>query len=360
MLGGSERPVKDITICPKEQMKEAGMMNRLLARSLLGLTILVLDALPLARDGTGSEIARATHDGNIHQVSIDVGPPGATQGVTDNGLPAVVDRDGDGINDAEGYDTPDAGDAPGICGNGIDDDLADSDADTTPDAPDGSIDDGCQVPLSALETCIEIIDDGVLNADEDTQVTGQDRASIDITLGDQPGPGGGVPPARLMSAWQYALQWDVDVLDVDVQNANFLILTSGGGQPFTLVVPTLPVTASPFVNAVGDAGPKESAGGLLARISIEGNAAGLATLSFGAGGTSVQDQNNIPIPINTLNTAQVAVSSDTDGNTTIDPAETFGCPEPADLEVASVTTTAPPSGTVGAPFNVDLSAAVIK
>ena len=335
-------------------------MTRWLARSSLGLIILVLAALPFALDGRGSEVARATHDGNIHQVSIDVGSPGVTQGVTDNGLPAVVDRDGDGINDAEGYDTPDAGDAPGICGNGIDDDLADSDADTTPDAPDGSIDDGCQVPLSALETCIEIIDDGVLNADEDTQVTGQDRASIDITLGDQPGPGGGVPPARQMSAWQYTLQWDVDVLDVDVQNPNFLILAAGGGQPFTLVVPSVPVTASPFVQAVNDAGPKESGGGVLARLSIEGNAAGLATLSFNAGGTLVQDAVNVGIPINTLNTAQVAVSKDVDGDTTIGniAGESFGCPEPADVELVSVTTTAPAGATAGAAFNVDVDADV--
>src|SRR3972149_8958182 len=160
---------------PTKRYKEAATMTRWLARSSLGLIILVLAALPCRRGGGGPGVPRATHDGNIHQVSIDVGSPGVTQGVTDNGLPAVVDRDGDGINDAEGYDTPDAGDRPGICGNGIDDDLADSDADTVPDAPDGSIDDGCTVALTVRETCLEIIDDGILNADEDSLVTGQDR-----------------------------------------------------------------------------------------------------------------------------------------------------------------------------------------
>src|SRR3972149_3114583 len=252
---------------PTKRYKEAATMTRWLARSSLGLIILVLAALPFALDGRGSEVARATHDGTIHQVSSGVGSPGVTQGVTDNGLPAVVDRDGDGINDAEGYDTPDAGDAPGIGGNGNDDDQADSDADTPPDAPDGSIDDGCQVPLSALETCIEIIDDGVLNADEDTQVTGQDRASIDITLGDQPGPGGGVPPARLMSSWQYTLQWDVDVLDVDLHNLNFLILAAGGAQPFISTTEATPDFTSPFVAGILDAGPKEGGAGVLARLS---------------------------------------------------------------------------------------------
>lgn len=153
------------------------------------LVLLLLATIAWQQQGT-----QATHDGSgahIDQMSIDVGPHGVAQGVTDNGWPAVGDRDGDAVADAEGYDTPDPGDAPGICGNGLDDDLGDSDGDTTPDAPDGVADDGCVVPLSPRETCIEIIDDGILNADEDSLVAGQDRAVIDITVGAQPGPGGG-------------------------------------------------------------------------------------------------------------------------------------------------------------------------
>jgi hypothetical protein len=100
----------------------------------------------------------------------------------------------------------------------------------------------------------------------------RDRAVIDVTVGAQPGPGGGVPASRPMSAWQYTLAWQVDVLDVDVHSLNFLILAGGGAQPFSAIVQALPVTASPFVAASNDAGPKESGPGVLARITIEGNA----------------------------------------------------------------------------------------
>jgi hypothetical protein len=96
----------------------------------------------------------ATHDGtggHIDQMSIDVGPHGVAQGVTANGQPAVGDRDGDGVVDAEGYDTPDSGDSPGVCGNGLDDDLRRLRfGDTVADAPDGVADDGCcRCPQSA-------------------------------------------------------------------------------------------------------------------------------------------------------------------------------------------------------------------
>ena len=192
----------------------------------LGVSMLLVAGL-LFHSGVS---VNANHDGlgdHADQVSIDMGPTGVNQGILANGRPAVGDRNADGLMDAEGYDTPDPGDAPGVCGNGIDDDLSDSDADTVPDLADNSIDDGCQVTLTAREPCINMIDDGVLNGDEDTLVTGQDRASIDLTVGQQPGPGGGVPVSRLMSSWQYTLNWDVDVMDIDIQSANFLILAAG-------------------------------------------------------------------------------------------------------------------------------------
>ena len=296
---------------------------------------------------------------SIDQISIDVGPAGVAQGVTANGVPATADRDGDGVPDSEGYDTPDAGDAPGVCGNGLDDDLADSDGDTTPDAPDGVIDDGCQVTLSPLESCIEIVDDDTLNADEDAQVGGQDRASIDITVGAQPGPGGGIPATRLLSAWQYGLDWNVDVLDVDVQNGNFLILTAGGGQPFTVVTPSLPVTASPYGPAVSDAGPADAGAGVLSRVSIEGNAPGLANLSINRTNTAIQDQDNVSIPVDVVNGALVAVSKDLNGDTDLlDTGERFTCPEQADLEVTSIALTAPEGATAGIPFEVSVDATV--
>lgn len=253
-------------------------------RTLIFVLLLALSALllisVLARPAPQS--ARATHDpgggSHIDQISIDMGPPGVATGVTSNGLPAVGDRNGDGVLDAEGYDTPDVGDAAGICGNGLDDDLADSDADTVPDLADGSADDGCVLALSSNEICVEIVDNDALDADEDTLVSGtQDRASIDITIGS--GAGGGVPADRLFSAWQYQLNWDADVLDVDANNTSFLILASGGAAPFIVVAPAFPVGTSPFVTAVADAGPLDMGPGVLSRVTIEGNAAGLSVLT---------------------------------------------------------------------------------
>jgi hypothetical protein len=134
-----------------------------------------------------------------------------------NGRPTTGDRDGDTVADANGYDTPDPGDTPGICGNGLDDDQGDTDGDTVPDGPlDGVADDGCQMPLTPVETCINIIDDGVKNADEDAVVAGQDRAMIDVTVGLAVALSG-IPGSRPMSAWQYSLNWDVDVLDIRLQ-----------------------------------------------------------------------------------------------------------------------------------------------
>ena len=304
------------------------------------LVLLLLVVIAWQRQGT-----HATHDGtggHIDQISIDVGPPGVAQGVTANGLPATGDRDGDAVVDAEGYDTPDAGDTRGVCGNGIDDDLADSDGDTTADAPDGVADDGCPLLLSPLETCSEIIDNDVLDADEDSLVVGQDRAVIDVTVGAQPGPGGGIPATRLLSAWQYGLDWNVDVLDVDIHNVSFLILASGGAQPFSAIVQALPVTASPFVAASSDAGSKESGPGVLARITIEGNAAGVTDLSFVPDGMAIQDEMNKSIPIDILNGARVAVSKDGPDEGAVigdSSGEAFDCSSPLSTPPPSPTAT---------------------
>src|SRR3972149_1151308 len=218
----------------------------------LGVSMLLVAGL-LFQSGVR---VNANHDGRgapADQVSIDMGPTGVNQGVIANGRPAAGDRNssggpGDGLADAEGYNTPDAGDVPGICGNGIDDDRSDVDGDTLAaedpvdgidndndgatdednGAPDNQPDDGCQVTLTARETCINMIDDGVLNGDEDsianTPQVGQDRASIDITIGQQPGPGGGVSGSRLMTAWHYTMNRSNDVIDVDLHANAFLIL----------------------------------------------------------------------------------------------------------------------------------------
>ena len=110
---------------------------------------LLIALLALAVLGWQGQAAQANHTisggsplAHIDQISIDLGPAGTNAGVTGNGLPAVGDRNGDGLVDAEGAPDPASGGVPGgICGNDIDDD---------PDVSavlDGVADDGCQVTL---------------------------------------------------------------------------------------------------------------------------------------------------------------------------------------------------------------------
>src|SRR3989304_2811157 len=126
-------------------------MRRTSRLSLALGTLAAIGLLAVLIMGWQSQPAQAVHTvsggaplAHIDQISIDMGPPGSQTATGDvlNGRPAVVDRNADGIPDAEGYDTPDPGDSPGICGNGVDDDLADSDADTAPHPADGTADDG--------------------------------------------------------------------------------------------------------------------------------------------------------------------------------------------------------------------------
>jgi len=293
------------------------------------------------------QTADATHTNSggaplahIDQISIDLGPAGTNVGVEGNGKPAVGDRNFDGIPDTEGYDTSWPGDTPGTCGNGIDDDQADPNGDTIPGPGgfDGIADDGCQVTLTPLEFCAEIIDDGILNADEDFI----DTLSVDVTVGVQPGvsPGspGGIPPHSgsngEMTAWQYYLNWAPELLRVNApQLLNFLINTDGSGQPFTNASQTLPRTTSPWIAAVADAGPTDDGSGVLNRIRVEGDTAGIATLSIS--GDAILESSGGVYTIDLFNGAQIAVSKDgPDAGTTIGDAvgEAFQCPAPFDAD----------------------------
>jgi hypothetical protein len=302
--------------------------------------LFVLAAALLLLGATLRQDASANHDergGHIDQVSIDMGPPGVAVDVAGNGKPAVGDRDGNSVPDAEGARDLVNG-VVGTCGNNIDDDQGDWDGDTvianTPvsfSEIDNVADDGCQVTLTPLEQCAEIIDDDVLNADEDFLVAGQDRLSIDITVGAQPGPGGGIPADRLLQNWKMFFRWDADVIDVDLFNRNFLLLASGGGSPFGGDggdVADLPETTSPLFATGFDNGPKEAGPGILARLTIEGNAAGMANLVISP---SIDDAANIFITIDTILSARVAVSKDVDGDTVISGPgrEVFRCCAPA-------------------------------
>ncbi len=297
------------------------------------LRVLAIGLVALVAVAWQGQNSRAFHDprgGHIDFASIDMGPPGVAVDVEGNGRPAVGDRNDDGIPDAEGYDTPDPyrPDVPGICGNGLDDDAGVFSS-GNPRPPDGVADDGCVVPLTPLEQCAEIIDDGVLNADEDLLVGGQDMAAIDITVGAQPGPGGGIPPDRPIKAWRYIFRWDADVIDVHFHSAHFLILSAGAGQPFAALTSFLPDFYSTFYAEVIDGGgPPESGPGVIARLIVEGNAAGMANLVLT--GAAFEDYKSEFITMDKINTARVAVSKDVNGDTVIaGPDEVFTCATPA-------------------------------
>src|SRR3990172_3809651 len=269
-----------------------------------------------------SQPAQATHTvsggsplAHIDQISIDLGPAGTNVGVEGNGKPAVGDRDGDGVVDAEGARDPASDPVPvGVCGNGIDDDPGDTTGDTIPDPDgfDGVADDGCQVTLTPLEICAEIIDDGILNADEDFV----DTLSVDVTVGSQPGTGpgspGGIPPVGInggLEAWQYDLIWSPELLRINApQQLAFLLHVDGAANPFTDASAGLPDVSSPWTAAVSDAGWRDDGSGVVNRIRIEGDTAGVATLSINV--DSLLDTNSINYTIGTNNGAQMAVSKD--------------------------------------------------
>lgn len=269
--------------------------------------------------------SRASHStATVDQMSIDMSPDG-------NGIPAVGDRNKDGLPDAEGFDTSSPGDTAGVCGNGLDDDLGDSNGDTVPDSPDGAADDGCVVTLTALERCLEIIVDGIINADEDVS----DGAFIDVTLGAQPGPAGGIPAGRPMSAFQYNLDWipvagAADIMDVTGASPFFLIASRSTAQPFIEIIghpvagggfqPGLPVTQAPLGHAVAHgAVPPEAVGpGVLTRLTIEGHDAGLSQIVLADDVILIFDDQNEQIPLDAINNAFLAVSKDLDGDTTVE------------------------------------------
>lgn len=338
--------------------------------------------LALAALGWQSQSVYATHTtsggtplAHIDQISIDLGPAGTNVGVEGNGKPAVGDRDSDGVVDAEGAapavfdptniedgagpgscvdaldnggdfrrdaNDPDCFDTPGICGNGLDDDQLDINGSTvigdSPGEIDGVADDGCQVTLTPLETCAEIIDDGVLNADEDFI----DTLSVDVTVGAQPGSGpgtpGGISPVGVnggLVSWQYGLNWSPEFLRINSpQNLFFLINAGGAAQPFTNASAALPDLVSPWTAAVADGlggDDADDGAGVLNRIGIEGDVAGIATLSFS--GVFLEDRNGIAYPIDLFNGAQIAVSKDgPDAGTTIgdSPGEQYDCDQDDD------------------------------
>ena len=278
---------------------------------LLGIVALTV----LLMGGVTQPAAQASDPAStIDQISIDMDETG-------NGVPAVGNRDGDGLDDAEGAADPVYG-VMGTCGNATDDDFG------GPIPADGVADDGCVVTLSAREPCIEIIDDGILNANEDVP----DMAYIDVTVGAQPGPGGGVPASRFMTAFQYDLKWVPDVMDVLTADPRFLLHAAGVVVPYSHMTDPTPA-ASPYTHALAHGGLNFVSGpGVLGRHLIEGNSAGLANLTLTPYRIIIEDQLNIDIPVDTIKGALLAVSKDLDGDTVIEAMgnqgqELFTCPD---------------------------------
>jgi hypothetical protein len=277
--------------------------------------------------------AIATHSSaGIGVISIDVGPPLVASEAEANGNPAAGDRNGDTVIDAEGIDTLDPGDDPGVCGDGLDDDQADTNGDTVPGPGgfDGVADDGCQMAITPPDTCVEIMDDNILNGGEDFLLGGQDLASIDVTVGrhegQQFGPSGGIDASRPLTGWQFNVNFGSSVT-VRSHSPYFILLADGGGAPFVVSDSGLPDTTTPFFASASDSGPGETSTGVLARLTVEGVAAGISNLSLS--NVVMTDNMGEEIPVAQFETAKVAVSKDgPDAGSTIgdDFNERYRCP----------------------------------
>jgi hypothetical protein len=132
-----------------------------------------------------------------------------------------------------------------------------------------------------------------------------------------------------VGGWQLDFNWAPDVIDVDAKNNLFLITTDGTMAPFTDLGPL--TTTSPFTPAIADAGFADDGSGVLTRITVEGNAAGIATL--GLSNISMLEGGDFSIPVDLLNSALIAVSKDgPDAGTAIgdSPGERFLCDQDND------------------------------
>jgi hypothetical protein len=331
----------DVLCSIRSTARGGAATNRLFFATIALLAVGALLAMPSPTQSTHST-------STVDRVSIDMDEAG-------NGVPAVGDRDGDTVPDAEGFPVLVCGALPvfagdgrdddldgtaddgcpgapasvgtpeqGVCGNGIDDDRTDINGSTMigdyPAEVDGSADDGCQVTLSSRQTCAEIIDDGVLNADEDIV----DKVFVDITVGAQPGPAGGIPLDRPLTAFSFQVKWDLlsgasDVLNITAFSPYFLIVSRGNHPdgPFAVISEPSP-NASPYYLGVSTGGeivgyPSLATGpGVLARLTFEGHNAGLSRIAYDLASNPpllLDDQNEF-IPTTTVNDAFLAVSRD--------------------------------------------------
>ncbi|HLC28469.1 MAG TPA: hypothetical protein VJL07_03380 [Dehalococcoidia bacterium] len=102
---------------------------------------------------------------------------------------------------------------------------------------------------------------------------------------------------------------------------NFLIVSSGG--PNLIVNALLPNLFPPFFAEVDDITARESGPGVIARLTIEGNGAGIADAVYVGG---FDDFASVSISMNKLLKSRVAVSKDVNGDTLISgPEEVFTC-----------------------------------
>ncbi|KKK99397.1 hypothetical protein LCGC14_2633160, partial [marine sediment metagenome] len=181
--------------------------------------------------------------------------------------------------------------------------------------------------VGSIETCVEIINDNNLNADEDSA----DVVEVDVVADD-----GGIPAVSGnfggLFGFGFTLNFSSE-LQVTAVDQELLSDANAGSGPFIPGVGT----GGPFPNATGAStvaqvetglpltSTAESGEGVLARFSVEGISAGLAALSLSAVG--VLDINNDTFDITSINSEP--------GSETTFIAVDQGCPAPTDVELVS-------------------------
>jgi hypothetical protein len=121
-----------------------------------------------------------------------------------------------------------------------------------------------------------------------------------------------------MTAFQFALNWSMDIVDAPSSNPHFLIHFAGaGGEGYTIINGPFGPPSNGMGLAVSDYSPyHESGPGVLGRIALEGNTAGFAQLTLRSenlepsGPPLIFDGANEDTPFDLVNSAQVAVVKD--------------------------------------------------
>jgi hypothetical protein len=138
-----------------------------------------------------------------------------------------------------------------------------------------------------------------------------------------------------MSAFQFAINWNVDIIDAPSANPAFLIHSAGANQPYTNIFSSgSSPPAGKTLGVIAGSPYFESGSGVLARWAVEGKAVGFAELSLAQWDSeptllpAIYDSRNELIPFELINGAQIAVAKDgSDAGSLVgdSPGELFTC-----------------------------------